>query len=164
MLGTKKAFLSISLLLFFLIFSSLTLNHPLQDSSDFLIIKQIETKKESTYLSFENLLKNSLNNCESNPFVVKEKVVDIFYDFSKQNNFFVYNFFNKKEYVLTRTDLKEFVKVIVYKPTQFTTIKEIHITTSENGLEVIGFFVKNSKYKSKFLIPNNFVIRKVMFC
>ncbi len=72
---SKKAFASITVLLFMLFFLFITFENKLKDTSDFIIIKQVETRKESIYLSYESLLKNTLNDCVSDPLVVKEKVI-----------------------------------------------------------------------------------------
>ena len=147
-----------------LFFLFITLENNLKDTSDFIIIKQVETRKESIYLSYESLLKNTLNDCVSDPLVVKEKVIIESVKYGVKNDFFIRNNILKTENKVSLLLFPEIIKVIIYKPNKYITIKEVHITKGALYQDNLGFTVKTRKYKSTFLFPDNYVIRKVMFC
>jgi hypothetical protein len=161
---SKKAFASITILLFILFFLFITLENKISQTSDFIIIKQIETRKESTYLNFEQIVKNTLSDCESNPLIVKEKITLKILDYGRENNFFILNTISKDKKEITLLDTQEIIRVIIYRPSKNILIKEMHLTKGLFYNKQLGFLVKNRKYQETFLIPNNYVIREVIFC
>lgn len=159
----ERAFASITLLLFLVFFTSITLEEK-NTTSDFIIIKQVETLKENTYLNFERTIENKLNNCKDDPFSVKLEVVDEIFKFTEKNSFFIENTITNERKEVSYLELLDIVKVIVYKPTKEVTVKEVHITQGILKNKKLGYSINSKKYTSSFLFPENYFIRKVVFC
>lgn len=160
----QKAFASITILLFLLFFLFITFENKTY-ASDFLIIKQVETKKESTYLNFEKIIENKINNCKDNPSIIKEEIVLEILKFKPENtNFFIKNKINLEKKELNYINLNDIIKVIVYKPSKNIIVKDVYITNGILKNKNLGFIVNTKKYNSIFLFPENYFIRKVVFC
>ncbi len=162
----QKAFASIIVLLFLLFFSFIILENKRTDISDFIIIKQAETKKESIYLNFETNIKNTLNNCEEDPLINNLEVIKEANNFinNSDSNFFIKNIISQKEEEVNITYLTEIIKVIVYKPSRNIVVKEVHITNGFLKNKVLGYTLNTSNYKTTFLFPENYSLKKVIFC
>jgi len=161
---SKKAFASITILLFMLFFLFITLENNLNETTDFIIIKQIETKKENIYSNFEKTIKNTLNDCESDPLIVKEKISKNVFEYAIENNFYIQNTVSKETKKITLQDTKELIRVIVYRPSERILIKEVYITKGIFYNKQLLFIVKNRKYQETFYFPKNYFIREVIFC
>ncbi len=161
---SKKAFASITILLFMLFFLFITLENNLNETTDFIIIKQIETKKGNIYSNFEKTIKNTLNDCESDPLIVKEKISKNVFEYGNKNNFYIQNTVSKETKKITLQDTKELIRVIVYRPSERILIKEVYITKGIFYNKQLLFIVKNRKYQETFNFPKNYFIREVIFC
>lgn len=161
---SKKAFASITILLFMLFFLFITLENNLNETTDFIIIKQIETKKENIYSNFEKTIKNTLNDCESDPLIVKEKISKNVFEYGNKNNFYIQNTVSKETKKITLQDTKELIRVIVYRPSERILIKEVYITKGIFYNKQLLFIVKNRNYQETFNFPKNYFIREVIFC
>jgi hypothetical protein len=161
---SKKAFASITILLFMLFFLFITLENNLNETTDFIIIKQIETKKENIYSNFEKTIKNTLNDCESDPLIVKEKISKNVFEYGNKNNFYIQNTVSKETKKITLQDTKELIRVIVYRPSERILIKEVYITKGIFYNKQLLLIVKNRKYQETFYFPKNYFIREVIFC
>lgn len=161
---SKKAFASITILLFMLFFLFITLENNLNETTDFIIIKQIETKKENIYSNFEKTIKNTLNDCESDPLIVKEKISKNVFEYGNKNNFYIQNTVSKETKKITLQDTKELIRVIVYRPSERILIKEVYITKGIFYNKQLLLIVKNRKYQETFNFPKNYFIREVIFC
>jgi hypothetical protein len=161
---SKKAFASITILLFMLFFLFITLENNLNETTDFIIIKQIETKKENIYSNFEKTIKNTLNDCESDPLIVKEKISKNVFEYAIKNNFYIQNTVSKETKKITLQDTKELIRVIVYRPSERILIKEVYITKGIFYNKQLLLIVKNRKYQETFYFPKNYFIREVIFC
>lgn len=161
---SKKAFASITILLFMLFFLFITLENNLNETTDFIIIKQIETKKENIYSNFEKTIKNTLNDCESDPLIVKEKISKNVFEYGNKNNFYIQNTVSKETKKITLQDTKELIRVIVYRPSERILIKEAYITRGIFYNKQLLLIVKNRKYQETFNFPKNYFIREVIFC
>jgi hypothetical protein len=160
----QKAFASIIILLFILFFLFITINNKNQNITDFIIIKQVNTQKETTYLNFETILNNTLNGCEDNVVLIKENILKNSYDYTNKNNFFIQNTVTKKINKINLTSFNKIIKVIVYKPTKNIIIKEIHLTNGILRNQKLGFNITSRRYSEIFLFPENYFLRKVIFC
>ncbi|NCQ51224.1 hypothetical protein GW796_04900 [archaeon] len=161
---SKKAFASITILLFMLFFLFITLENNLNETTDLIIIKQIETRKENIYYNFEKTIKNTLNDCESNPLVVKEKISSNIFEYGNKNNFYIQNTISKEKNKITLLDTTEIIRVIIYRPSERILIKEAYITRGIFYNKQLLFIVKNRNYQETFNFPKNYFIREVVFC
>jgi len=161
---SKKAFASITILLFMLFFLFITLENNLNETTDLTIIKQIETRKENIYYNFEKTIKNTLNDCESNPLVVKEKISSNIFEYGNKNNFYIQNTISKEKNKITLLDTTEIIRVIIYRPSERILIKEAYITRGIFYNKQLLFIVKNRNYQETFNFPKNYFIREVVFC
>ncbi|MDD4049504.1 MAG: hypothetical protein PHX47_00675 [Candidatus ainarchaeum sp.] len=147
-----------------LFFLFITLENNLNETTDFIIIKQIETKKENIYSNFEKTIKNTLNDCESDPLIVKEKISKNVFEYGNKNNFYIQNTVSKETKKITLQDTKELIRVIVYRPSERILIKEVYITKGIFYNKQLLLIVKNRKYQETFNFPKNYFIREVIFC
>jgi hypothetical protein len=161
---SKKAFASITILLFILFFLFITLENNLNETTDLIIIKQIETRKENIYHNFEKTIKNTLNDCESNPLVVKEKLSSNIFEYGNKNNFYIQNTISKEKNKITLLDTTEIIRVIIYRPSERILIKEAYITRGIFYNKQLLFIVTNRNYQETFNFPKNYFIREVVFC
>ncbi|NCP72490.1 hypothetical protein GW835_03830 [archaeon] len=147
-----------------LFFLFITLENNLNETTDLIIIKQIETRKENIYYNFEKTIKNTLNDCESNPLVVKEKISSNIFEYGNKNNFYIQNTISKEKNKITLLDTTEIIRVIIYRPSERILIKEAYITRGIFYNKQLLFIVKNRNYQETFNFPKNYFIREVVFC
>lgn len=164
MMVSKKAFASIIVLLFLLIFLSITIQNKQNTLSDFIILKQVETKKENEYLNFEKVILNSLNNCQENPIIIKEQIVMQVNNFTKDKEYFIINDILKKEENINLFSLNNIIRINVYKPYKKIIIKEVYLTNGINNDKSLSFKINTRNYSSTFIFPKNYFLRKVVFC
>jgi hypothetical protein len=164
MMVSKKAFASIVILLFLLIFLSITIQNKQNNLTDFIIIDQVETKKETEYLNFETILENTLNDCLDNPIIIKEKMIWSINKHIKNKNYFLKNKIDDKEETVTLLSLNEIIRINVYKPSKRIYIKEIHLTNGLFKNKQLGFKINTKNYQSMFLFSDKYYFRKVVFC
>jgi hypothetical protein len=165
MVVSAKAFASITVLLFLLFFLFITIDVKKEDLTDFIIISQVETRKENTYLNFEMVLKKSLDDCKDDPLKVKESVILESFKFIKNEaNFFINDSLLNKNKPIDILSYSEMVKIIVYKPHKTIIVKEVHITNGLFNNKTLGFKINNKRYESSFFFPKKYFLRKVVFC
>jgi hypothetical protein len=165
MVISAKAFASITVLLFLLFFLFITVDIKKEELTDFIIISQVETKKENTYLNFENILKKSLDDCEDDPLKIKQKVIFESFKFIKnEDNFFINDTLLNKNKPIDVLNYSDIVKIIVYKPHKTIVVKEVHITNGLLNNKTLGFKISNKRYESSFFFPKKYFLRKVVFC
>lgn len=165
MVISAKAFASITVLLFLLFFLFITTDIKKEELTDFIIISQIETKKESTYLNFQQILDNSINDCKDDPLIVKEHVISESYKFIiKEDNFFITNIITNKEKKIDYLEYAKLIKVIVYKPAKNVIVKEIFITNGILNNKQLLFKTISKRYNSIYFFPENYKVKKVVFC
>lgn len=161
---SKKAFASIVILLFLLIFLSITIQDRKNHLTDLIIIDQVETRKENEYLNFETVIEKNLNDCLDNPIIIKEKMTSSINKHIQNKNYFLKDKISEKEEKISILNLSEIIRINVYKPTKRIYIKEIHITNGLFKKKILGFKINTKNYQSTFLFPENYYFRKVVFC
>lgn len=164
MICSEKAFASVTILLFLLFFLFIVVTNEKQEVTDFLIIEQVETRKENIYLNFEKSVLNTLNNCEENHLTVTKEVNKKINDFGRKNDFYILNLKTKEKEKINLLTISDITRVIIYKPIKHVIVKEVYITNGLMSNKQLGFQVNTRKYRSNFLFERKYFLRKVIFC
>jgi hypothetical protein len=122
----EKGFFSLFLLLFISVFIFYILEESKTEinSKEFITTAILDNKKQSHFLSIEQIIKNELNENINNPVTLKENINNRISNYNlNKNTLFLKNKITKDKDKLTKDNLDLMTQVIVYKPTKNTNIK-----------------------------------------
>jgi len=158
----KRAFISLFTILFILIFTSNLIQHKPQSTNDFLIINQVKTEKYNQILNIQQIIKNTLKLSQDD--VDKENVNKNLLNYFSKNklfNFYIQDNITKTKYSINQLNLDLISKVIIIKPTEYTTYKKYTITNGISKNLLLCMNYQSNNYLSIYCFPKNYSVQVI---
>ena len=159
----KKAFISLFTLLFILIFTSILIQQKPQSISDFIVINQAQTKKYNQVLNIQQIIKNTLKMSEN--YIDRENVNRNLLNYFLKNklfDFYIQDNITKQKIPINQLNLDLISKVIIIKPTEYTTYKKYIITNGISKNLYLCMYYQSNNYKTKYCFPKNYSVQVII--
>ncbi|MFA5745269.1 MAG: hypothetical protein WCX82_00920 [archaeon] len=166
MITKNKGFLTLSVLLFVSLFLSIVLTNKKEPTSEFLQIKLINTKKQSTAINFEEFVKKELRSEITNPVALNKqintKLTNYFYPVEFEN-WYILNTTTKEKIPINYLELNKITKVIILKPAPNVLIKRYTITNGITKNHFLSFDMETTSSRTHFTFPKNYTVEVIVY-
>jgi hypothetical protein len=159
-INNSRAFISIFLLLFALIFLLSTLKITPHTFEDLTIIQITNTKKQSEFLNIERVIENTLKKTED-IHKVNNNIVN--YTNKSFANFHIENQITKKKEKVSSSSLFLISKVIVFKPAKHISVRTYILTNGISKNKLFAYDIKTNNYITHFYFPKNYSVTQVVY-